>query len=74
MLQRLAGLYNAQGWPVTVKDGAFTAPYSAPSAGPPPWDVYEFTLTTAFGVASPSPTARHAGVSDDRHLRCRRHA
>jgi GNAT superfamily N-acetyltransferase len=54
-LQRLAGLYNAQGWPVTVKDGAFTAAYSAPSAGPPPWDVYEFTLSTAIGVASAEP-------------------
>ena len=55
MLQQLAGLYVAQGWPVTVKDGAFTAPYSAPSAGPPPWDVYEFTLKTAIGVASAEP-------------------
>jgi hypothetical protein len=55
MLQRLAALFVAQGWPVTVKDGAFTAPYSAPSAGPPPWDVYEFTLSTAFGVASAEP-------------------
>jgi len=54
-LQRLAALYVAQGWPVTVKDGAFTAPYSAPSAGPAPWDVYEFTISTAIGVASAEP-------------------
>ena len=54
-LQRLAGLYDALGWPVTVKDGAFTAPYSAPSAGTPPWDLYEFTPTTAFGVATAEP-------------------
>ena len=54
-LQRLAALYVAQGWPVTVKDGAFTAPYSAPSAGPAPWDVYEFTISTAIGVASTEP-------------------
>jgi hypothetical protein len=54
-LQRLAKLYDAQGWPATVKDGAFTAPYSAPSAGPPPWDLYEFTPTTAFGVATAEP-------------------
>jgi hypothetical protein len=54
-LQRLAKLYDAQGWPVTVKDDAFTAPYSAPSAGPPPWDLYEFTATTAFGVATAEP-------------------
>jgi hypothetical protein len=54
-LQRLAELYDAQGWPATVKDGALTAPYSAPSAGPPPWDLYEFTPTTAFGVATAEP-------------------
>ena len=54
-LQRLAGLYDAQGWPAKVEDGAFTAPYSAPSAGPPPWSLYEFTPKTAFGVASAAP-------------------
>ena len=54
-LQRLAERYDAQGWPVTFKDGAFTAPYSAPSAGPPPWDLYEFTPRRAFGVASAEP-------------------
>jgi hypothetical protein len=54
-LQRLAERYAAQGWPATVKDGAFTAPYSAPSAGPPPWDLYEFTPETAFGVAGAEP-------------------
>jgi hypothetical protein len=40
---------------VTAKDGVFIAPYSAPSAGPPPWHVYEFTITTAFAVASAEP-------------------
>jgi hypothetical protein len=54
-LQRLAERYAAQGWPATVKDGAFTAPYSAPSAGPPPWYLYEFTPTTAFGVSTAEP-------------------
>ena len=54
-LQRLAERYAAQGWPASVKDGAFTAPYSAPSAGPPPWDLYEFTPVTAFGVAGAEP-------------------
>jgi Pyridoxamine 5'-phosphate oxidase len=54
-LQRLAKRYDAQGWPATVKDGAFTAPYSAPSAGPAPWNLYEFTPRTAFGVATAEP-------------------
>ena len=54
-LQRLADEYKAQGWDPKVKDGAFTARYSAPSAGPPPWDLYEITPTTAFGVATGDP-------------------
>ncbi len=54
-LQRLAERYAAQGWSPTVKDGAFTAEYSAPSAGPPPWDLWVLTPTVAFGVASAEP-------------------
>jgi Pyridoxamine 5'-phosphate oxidase len=54
-LERLAERYAAQGWPATVEGDAFTAPYSAPSAGPPPWDLYEFTPSKAFGVASAEP-------------------
>lgn len=54
-LVRLAERYAAQGWPATVADGALTAPYSAPSAGPPPWDLYAITPVTAFGVASAEP-------------------
>ena len=54
-LQRLAERFDAQGWPAKVEDGAFTAPYSAPSAGPPPWDLYEITPKKAFGVASAEP-------------------
>jgi len=52
---RLAERYAAHGWPATVDDGALTAPYSAPSAGPPPWDVYAITPVTAFGVATAEP-------------------
>ena len=56
-LERLAELYRAQGWPVEVAADAdsFTAPYSAPSAGPPPWHLYRFTFHTAFGVAGEEP-------------------
>jgi general stress protein 26 len=54
-LQRLAKRYGDQGWPATVKDGAFTHEFSAPSAGPPPWDLYEVTPTTAFGVLTVEP-------------------
>ena len=55
ILERLAKAYAAQGWPATAKDGAITAEYSAPSAGPPPWDLYEMIPTTAFGVATKEP-------------------
>ena len=34
---------------------AFTAPYSAPSAGPPPWYLYRLTFDTVFGVATAEP-------------------
>jgi hypothetical protein len=54
-LERLAAAYRAVGWPAQVEGDAFTAPYSAPSAGPPPWYLYRFTFHTAFGVAGAEP-------------------
>ena len=54
-LRRLAELYAAQGWPARVSDGAITAEFSAPSAGPAPWDLYVVTPSTAFGVATAEP-------------------
>jgi hypothetical protein len=54
-LQRIAERSAAQGWPAEVSDDAITADYSAPSAGPPPWNLYVVTPTTAFGVATAQP-------------------
>lgn len=54
-LERLAKRYAAQGWPAEVRDGAITAPYSAPSAGPGPWDLYEFIPVKAIAVATEEP-------------------
>ncbi|ALG14988.1 pyridoxamine 5'-phosphate oxidase family protein [Kibdelosporangium phytohabitans] len=54
-LERVAAVYRSGGWPVSVDGDAFTAPFSAPSAGPPPWHLYRLTLRTAFGVASAEP-------------------
>jgi hypothetical protein len=54
-LEAVAGLYRQGGWPAEVEGEAFTAPYSAPSAGPPPWDLYRFTFHTIFGVATVEP-------------------
>jgi hypothetical protein len=52
---RLAERYAANGWPAVAQGSSFTAPFSAPSAGPPPWDLYEMTLVSAIGVASAEP-------------------
>jgi hypothetical protein len=54
-LRRLARAYVAQGWPARAEKKALTAPYSAPSAGRPPWYLYDLTPTTAFGVATAKP-------------------
>jgi nitroimidazol reductase NimA-like FMN-containing flavoprotein (pyridoxamine 5'-phosphate oxidase superfamily) len=48
-LQQVADVYASVGWHPTVRDGAFYADAGAPSAGPPPYEVYEVTPTTAFG-------------------------
>ena len=54
-LERLAKRYDKQGWPVKVDGDAFTAPYNAPSAGPPPWYLWELKPATVFGVATREP-------------------
>lgn len=52
---RVARAYAANGWPASEVDGRITAPFSAPSAGPGPWDLYELTAQVAFGTASAEP-------------------
>jgi nitroimidazol reductase NimA-like FMN-containing flavoprotein (pyridoxamine 5'-phosphate oxidase superfamily) len=54
-LRRIADRFASQGWPASASDGAITAPYSAPSAGPPPWALYEVAPDTAFAVATADP-------------------
>jgi nitroimidazol reductase NimA-like FMN-containing flavoprotein (pyridoxamine 5'-phosphate oxidase superfamily) len=54
-LQHIADLNAAAGWHPTVRDGSFYAEYSAPSAGPPPWDVYEVTPGTIFALGTSEP-------------------
>ncbi len=55
-LEEVARRYREGGWPAEVAGDAFAAPYSAPSAGPPPWHLYRFTFHTAFGVATTEPS------------------
>jgi hypothetical protein len=54
-LAALAAHYRNGGWPAQVDGDAFTAQYSAPSAGPPPWYLYRFVCSSAVGVASAEP-------------------
>lgn len=54
-LEQVALIYRDLGWPAEVADDAFTAPYSAPSAGPPPWHVYRFTFHTVVGLSTTEP-------------------
>jgi nitroimidazol reductase NimA-like FMN-containing flavoprotein (pyridoxamine 5'-phosphate oxidase superfamily) len=57
---RIAAVFAADGWPAEGRGDEIWAPFSAPSAGPPPWYVYEVTPTTvfAFGTAEPYGATR----------------
>jgi hypothetical protein len=52
-----AGRWAADGWPVRVDETgrALTAPFSAPSAGPPPWVVYRLAPRAATALATVDP-------------------
>ena len=54
-LEQAVAIYREGGWPAEVEGDAFTAPFSAPSAGPPPWHLYRLTFHTVFGVATAEP-------------------
>jgi hypothetical protein len=55
-LEAVAALYRDEGgWPVQVEGDAFTAPFTAPSGGPPPWHLFRLTTHTVFGVAGVEP-------------------
>jgi hypothetical protein len=54
-LQRVAKTYAAQGWPASVARDALTAEFSAPAAGPPPWNVYRVVPSTVFALGTAEP-------------------
>lgn len=54
-LDQLAARYRDGGWPAEREGEMFTAPYNAPSAGPPPWALYRFRFHTVVGVATAEP-------------------
>jgi pyridoxine/pyridoxamine 5'-phosphate oxidase len=54
-LAAVAAVYRDGGWPAEPDGDSLTAPYSAQSAGPPPWDLYRLEIRTAFGVGLRPP-------------------
>jgi Pyridoxamine 5'-phosphate oxidase len=54
-LECVAEVYRRGGWPAEVAGDAFMAPYTAPSGGPPPWNLYRIACERVFGVGSAPP-------------------
>jgi hypothetical protein len=54
-LAAVAAVYREGGWRVQGDGDAFTAPCSAPSAGPPPWHLFRLTAHRVFVVAAAEP-------------------
>jgi hypothetical protein len=49
-LKRVAAAYGSElHWPLTVRDGAMVGP-GAPTAGPPPYALFELSPRTVFGL------------------------
>ncbi|HSM54921.1 MAG TPA: pyridoxamine 5'-phosphate oxidase family protein [Candidatus Sulfomarinibacteraceae bacterium] len=55
MLQRIADEFASGGWAPTVRDGALYAEFSAPSAGRPPYYVYEVKPATVYALGTAEP-------------------
>ena len=54
-LEEIAAVFRDGGWPAVVDGDGITAPYSAQSAGPPPWHLYRINVKTAIGVGLREP-------------------
>lgn len=56
-LARLAKAWAASGWPAEPDESGsgITAPFNAPSQGPPPWNVYRIEPRSATVVSSADP-------------------
>ncbi len=56
-LARAAGAWAGGGWPVEVDEtgAGITAPFNAPSQGPPPWHVYRIEPRSAVVVLGAEP-------------------
>lgn len=54
---KMCARWVSAGWPCEVDESgtALTAPFSAPSAGPPPWAVYRITPKAATALVTVEP-------------------
>ena len=60
-LQRVADAYrSSMDWPLEVRDGHVVGP-NAPTAGPPPYAVYELMPTTVIGLPGIAGTKEGVG-------------
>ena len=57
LVARAAKAWNQQGWPAEPDDTGtgITAPFNAPSQGPPPWSVYRIEPTSATVMLGSEP-------------------
>src|SRR6478735_6236151 len=58
IVAEIAALWAAGGWPAQPDDAGtgITAPFNAPTLGPPPWFVYQLTPRTATAVGTGETT------------------
>ena len=54
-LASVADAFVRSGWPCELAGDALTAGYSAPSAGPAPWNVYRIEPSTVYALGTSEP-------------------
>ncbi len=66
VVAEIAALWAKGGWPAQADDSGtgITAPFNAPTLGPPPWFVYEIKprTATAVGTAEETPGSNALAV------------
>ena len=58
VVAEIAALWADSGWPAQPDDSGtgITAPFNAPTLGPPPWHIYQVTPQTATAVGTAEDT------------------
>ena len=57
VVKTVAGIYAGIGWPAEARGDVITAPFSAPSAGPGPWQVFRVEILSAVALKTSGPTS-----------------